>query len=314
LNSTLGQDRLALAADRQQDDQAKRMEFGSLEQFCATRRGRWGKGPAAVMIAEDGVEIASSLSHLQKLGFRQIFVLAPAGLALPVTDAGDRAQTHVIRTCTRAPGVTQTAVNALIDQMPGEWLYYGYNAEFLFFPFCEDRSIGEMVTWLAGERRQSVLSYVIDLYAPDLTTHPDGVAIDHALLDGAGYYAETRHDAAGQPLERQINVYGGLRWRFEQHIQYPKRRIDRISLFQAQPGLRLRADHTLNLEEMNTYACAWHHSLTVAICSFRVAKALCTNPASRHDITDFRWQNSVPFQWSSRQLLDLGMMEPGQWF
>jgi MFS family permease len=53
---------------------------------------------------------------------------------------------------------------------------------------------------------------------------------------------------------------------------------------------------------MNTYACPWHHSLTGAICSFRVAKALRTNPGSRHDISDFRWHKSERFNWSSLQL------------
>jgi hypothetical protein len=32
------------------------------------------------------------------------------------------------------------------------------------------------------------------------------------------------------------------------------------------------------------------------------------------DITTFTWRNSVPFEWQSQQLFDLGLMEPGQWF
>ena len=28
----------------------------------------------------------------------------------------------------------------------------------------------------------------------------------------------------------------------------------------------------------------------------------------------FTWHNSTRFEWHSRQLLDLGLMEPGQWF
>ncbi len=44
------------------------------------------------------------------------------------------------------------------------------------------------------------------------------------------------------------------------------------------------------------------------------AKALTTNPGSRSDIRDLGWSHSVPFEWSSRQLMDLGLMEPGQWF
>ena len=93
-----------------------------------------------------------------------------------------------------------------------------------------------------------------------------------------------------------------------------KRRIDRISLFKAKPGVRLLPDFTLTDDEMNTSSCKWHHNLTAAICSFRTAKALRSNPGSRHAIPTFRWPNSVRFDWHSRQLMDLGLMEPGQWF
>jgi hypothetical protein len=290
------------------------MIFDSLEQFNATPPGSFGKGPAALMIAEDRVEVASTIEHLRMLGFRQIFVLSPADLDIPPLPDGAKAQMHVIRARSRIPGITQAAMNILIDKMPGEWLHYCYNGEYLFYPFCEDRGVGEMVTWVMEERRSAILTYVIDLYAPDLRKFPDAVSLDSAMLDSSGYYAEGRPDEQGHPKERQLNFYGGLRWRFEEHIATPKRKIDRIALFQAQPGLRLRDDHTLSDEEMNTYACPWHHSLTAAICSFRVAKALRTNPGSRHDITDFRWHKSTQFHWSSTQLMELGLMEPGQWF
>jgi hypothetical protein len=290
------------------------MDFDSLDAFAAARPGSFGKGPAAMIIAEDRVEVASSIEHARSLGFRQIFVLAPPEITIPPLPEGSRAQLHVIRGRSRAPGATQTAVNILIDKMPGEWLHYCYNSEYLFFPFCEDRSVGELVTWVMEERRNAILTYVIDLYAPDLRSYPDAVSLDTALLDSSGYYAEGRPDENGHPKERQLNFYGGLRWRFEEHVAKPKRKIDRVGLFQAQPGLRLREDHTLSDEEMNTYACPWHHSLTAAICSFRVAKALRINPGSRHDITDFRWHKSTQFHWSSMQLMELGLMEPGQWF
>lgn len=290
------------------------MDFDTLDQFLATRPGTFGKGPAAMVIAEDRVEVASTLDHVRSLGFRQVFVLAPPNLVVPPMPEGATAQQHIIRARSRAPGTTQAAVNALIDKMPGAWLHYCYNGEYLFYPFCEDRTVGEMVTWVMEERRSAILTYVIDLYAPDLKTYPDAVCLDTAMLDSSGYYAEGRPDEAGSVRERQLNFYGGLRWRFEEHVAKPKRKIDRIGLFQAKPGLRLREDHTLSDEEMNTYACPWHHSLTAAICSFRVAKALRTNPGSRHDISDFRWHKSAPFHWSSLQLMELGLMEPGQWF
>jgi len=67
----------------------------------------------------------------------------------------------------------------------------------------------------------------------------------------------------------------------------PRRRIDRISLFRAMPGLTLREDHTFTDPEYNTYACPWHHSVTAALCSFRTAKALKRNPGSGYQINSF---------------------------
>jgi hypothetical protein len=290
------------------------MNFDNLDQFSKVAPGSFGKGPAAMLIAEDGIEVASSMAHLRSLGFRHIFVLAPPDLAVPPLVDDIKVQLHVIRARTRAPGATQAAMNILIDKMPGEWLHYCYNGEYLFYPFCEDRSVGEMVTWVMEERRSAILTYVIDLYAPDLRSHPNAVSLDSAMLDSSGYYAEGRPDINGHPKERQLNFYGGLRWRFEEHVAKPKRKIDRIALFQAVPGVRLLDDHTLSDDEMNTFACPWHHSLTAAICSFRVAKALRSNAGSRYDIADFRWHKSTQFHWSSLQLMELGLMEPGQWF
>ncbi|MEL6700968.1 MAG: hypothetical protein AAFO58_04715, partial [Pseudomonadota bacterium] len=87
-----------------------------------------------------------------------------------------------------------------------------------------------------------------------------------------------------------------------------------VSIFKAKKGLLLSEDHTFNDAEYNTYACPWHHNLTAAVCSFRTAKALKRNPGSTYAIDTFRWHNSVPFEWKSEQLMNLGLMEPGQWF
>ena len=173
-----------------------------------------------------------------------------------------------------------------------------------------------MLAFHTEERRDAMLAYVIDLYAKDLTASPDAVSIEDAHLDKSGYYALARKDRANHmhPKERQLDFYGGLRWRFEEHIPPARRRIDRISLFRARPSLTLLEDHTFNDEEYNTYACPWHNNLTAAICSFRTAKALKRNPGSTYDIKTFEWHNSARFTWHSQQLLNLGLMEPGQWF
>ena len=283
----------------------------SLQSYLATRPAELTVGPIAVILFEDAVEVASTLDHALRAGFRTVLALSPEPLALEIP----RERVRPLIFDTRRPNAHVTAVNAVNDAVPaGTWLYYGYNAEYLFYPFSEQRRVGEMLAFHTEERRTSMLSYVIDLYAPDLGRHPDAVSLDEAMFDQTGYYALGRRDAQGTYLERQLDFHGGLRWRFEEHIPEDRRRIDRIALFRSRPGLRLGPDHRFDDEEYNTYSCPWHHNLTCAIASFRVAKALATNPGSRDEISDFRWRNSRRFEWNAQQLMDLGLMEPGQWF
>lgn len=287
------------------------MRYQGLTDFLRTGNKALAKGPVAMIFAEDLVEVESTIAHHQKAGFAEVLVFAPDMLDLPeaVEDTIHRIPYAVAR-----DGAVEHAVNKIIDAAPGTWLYYCFNAEYLFHPFCETRSIGELLAFHTEERRDAVLTYVVDLYADDLSQHPNAVALDHAFLDKSGYYALGRPDDDGNPRERQLDFFGGLRWRFEEHIPPARRKIDRISIFRAKKGLKLRPDHTFSDEEYNTFACPWHNNITVAIASFRTAKALKSNAGSTFDILTFKWHNSTRFDWNSQQLLDLGLMEPGQWF
>ncbi len=289
------------------------MRHDDIDAFLEATAPAMAKRPAALVFAEDGVEIGSTLTHLLDLGFGTVALLCGDDIAVP---EALEPRIHRVPWTIHRDNAVPEAVNRTIAAAPGAWLHYCYNAEYLFFPFCETRTIRDLVTFHTEERRDAMLTYVVDLYAGDLDRHPQAVSRDEALLDRLGYYALARGDAANKwaPKDRQMDFFGGLRWRFEEHVPWDRRRIDRIGIFRAKPGLTLNADHTFGDEEYNTFACPWHNNLTAAICSFRTAKALRTNPGSRYDIPTFRWQNSVPFQWHSQQLLDLGLMEPGQWF
>jgi hypothetical protein len=268
-------------------------------------------GPVALVFDEDGVALAETLEHLAAKGARAILLFSYVERPLPVRLA------EVVIPVTPRPHVPERVfdeINRVIAALPGVWLHYCYNAEFLIYPFCETRSIGEMLAFHAEERRDAMLTYAIDLYPGDLARAPDGVDLADCWLDRSGYYALQRKSAEGAPLDRQWDFHGGLRWRFEEHVPEDRRRLDRIGLFRAAPGLTIRPDHTMSEAEYNTVSCPWHHNLTAAVCSFRVAKALRRNPGSRAAITAFRWHNSVRFDWSSQMLMDLGLMEPGQWF
>ena len=283
----------------------------SLQNYLAAHPVELKAGPIAVILFEDEVETASTLDHALRAGFRTVLALSPEPLALEIPR--DRVRPLIFDT--RRPNAHVAAINAVNDAVPeGTWLYYGYNAEYLFYPFSEQRRVGEMLAFHTEERRASMLSYVIDLYAPDLRLAPDAVSLPDAMFDRTGYYALGRKDADGRLLDRQLDFHGGLRWRFEEYLPEDRRRIDRIALFRARAGLRLLPDHRFNDQEYNTYSCPWHHNLTAAIASFRVAKALVRNPGSRDEIAGFTWRNSHQFRWSAQQLMDLGLMEPGQWF
>ena len=289
------------------------MQYPDLSALIKDGPAGWADGPIAVIMVEDEIEVDTTLRHHQQAGFATVIALMPAPFPL----ARDL-QESVLRVDydMSAPAAMETALNTLIEAVPGAWIYYCYNAEYLFHPFCETRSIVELLDFHGEERRDAMLAYVVDLYADDLDAYPDAVSLDRAHLDRSGYYALARKDAAsqGHPKERQLDFFGGLRWRYEEHVPASKRKIDRIAVFRARKGLRIREDHTFNDEEYNTYACPWHHNITAAVCSFRTAKALKLNPGSTFDIHTFKWHNSAPFEWHSRQLLDLGLMEPGQWF
>ncbi|SNS15613.1 hypothetical protein [Antarctobacter heliothermus] len=289
------------------------MFYKTLDHFLSQGADVLRRGPIALIFAEDAVELDTTLRHHRHCGFRAVVLFGASDLTLPA-DLTDKVD-HVAYDM-RADNALPRAVNGVIAKAAGQWVYYCYNAEYLFFPFSESRTVGEMLAYHTEERRDAMLTYVVDLYAGDLNKCRDAVSLDDAWLDRSGYYALARPDPLNHnhPKERQLNFFGGLRWRYEEHVPETRRKIDRIAIFRAKPGLKLREDHTFSDEEYNTYACPWHNNLTAAIASFRTAKALKRNPGSTFDIKSFRWHNSTPFEWHSRQLLDLGLMEPGQWF
>ncbi len=287
------------------------MHYPSLAALANDAKRSLSSGPVALILIEDEVEVASTIAHHAQAGFAHLLAFCTPDLALP-TDLPETL--HRVDCDVSAEDALETITNTLIKALPDQWLYYCYNAEYLFYPFCEHRSVSEMLSFMREERRDSVMSYIIDLYVDDLTAHPNGVDPGSAYFDKSGYYALAREDKDGATLERQVNVFGGLRWRFEEHIAKARQRTDRVSFFRAQPGLQMLPDRSFNMAEYNTYACPWHNNLTAAICSFRTAKALRRNPGSRAVIDTFHWPQSEPFSWQSQQLLDLGLMEPGQWF
>lgn len=290
------------------------MSHPGLLDWLARKPAAIAKGPIAILLIEDAAEVGSTIAHHLKLGFARILVLSPEALTL---DLDEVTAERVVNLAwdTRRADAHVGAVNAINAAVPeGTWLYYGYNAEYLFYPFSETRRVGEMLTFHVEERRDAMLAFVVDLYPAHRAGFPERIDPKAAMFDRIGYYTLARLDRDGRGRERQMDFHGGLRWRFEELLPPERLRIDRVALFRAAKGLTLLADHRFDVEEYNTFSCPWHNNLTAAVASFRVAKALARNPRSRAKVDRFAWPGSEPFQWSSRQLMDAGLMEPGQWF
>jgi hypothetical protein len=163
-----------------------------------------------------------------------------------------------------------------------------------------------MLAFHAEERRDAMLTYVVDLYAGDLdrasrTPYRPRTRILTVGLLRAGAPTPRPATRPSGSSTSSAGCAGGSR-----SMCPPSAGGSTGSRSSARKGLRLRADHTFNDEEYNTFACPWHNNLTAAICSFRTAKALRTNPASRFDIHSFRWHNSVPFEWPRSSCWILG--------
>lgn len=287
------------------------MVFGTLKEFLVWFKRDKTKGPFALIFVEDDIEVAATIAHAQTKGFAQVIVFGDA----------DQVKSSIAQNNTivvNAEFLTQTDVTKIINKTiackPAAWFHYCFNAEFLFFPFSNSRSVPEFIQFCEEERRYSILSFVIDLYSNNLENHPNGVDMASAYFDTLGYYGTGRQLPNGDYLDRQQDFHGGLRSRFEEFVPKNKRKIDRVSLFKSKPNLQLRDDHTFNDEEYNTYGCKWHNSPTSTIASFRAAKALRRNPASAFKINNFMWHGSQQFKWDAEQLMKTGLMEPGQWF
>lgn len=209
-------------------------------------------------------------------------------------------------------------INLAIPRLIGNWLYWGLNGEFLYYPFCESRTINDLSDFMMGERRDVLSGSVIDIYAADIGENGDGISMVSTHFDKVNYFATPSDydeiDFEEDEFERIKFIYGGLRWRFSQYIPEDQRRIDRVPYFQVDERLNFDENGFTTRPEFYTYKCLHHHNVTGAVMSFHMARYLRHNPITRKNIHNFVWKGSQKFSWNSSQLLRMGFIETGQWF
>jgi len=117
------------------------------------------KGPVAIVFDEDGVALGETLVHLRRAGFAEIFLMGAVMRGLP-SEAGP---VRLLPSGVPTRDSARETLSAAIAALPGRWLHYCYNAEFLFFPFSGHRRVGEMLAFHAEERRSAMITTVVDL-------------------------------------------------------------------------------------------------------------------------------------------------------
>lgn len=209
-------------------------------------------------------------------------------------------------------------IDLALPSLIGNWLYWGMNGEFFYYPFCESRTVNDLSDFLMGERRYTISGSVIDLYTGDIENNNDGMSMNNTFFDKVNYYANPAHipdvEIDDEELQRIKFLYGGLRWRFSEFIPHEKRRIDRVPYFYVDDDLKFSENGVTDRPEFYTYKCSHHYNPTCAIASFHVARYFRHNHDTREQITNFLWDGSQRFRWNSAQLLRMGFIETGQWF
>ncbi|MEM0922460.1 MAG: hypothetical protein AAGI13_05405 [Pseudomonadota bacterium] len=257
-------------------------------------------GVLAVLFCEESWLAAASLAHLRRrrpahiIAIGQTEGLQPGpDLTAIEADLGNRR--------TRAE-----ILNKLIAGREGGWIAWLSNGEILFYPWCETRTLGDLAQFLGDERRRILYSYAIDLYAPELPEGPDPTAAE-LHFDRIAYHAFPGED-------RRLSVFGGLGWRFEEMIPAEMQPIGRPTLFRATSGLEIQPDLSFADPAYRAVSAPWHHSPTGAVMTLRRSRRLLQAPGFGKVAGKLLWHGSERFNWSSAQLLDLGLIEPGQWF
>ena len=148
-----------------------------------------GPGPVALISVEDNVEIRSTIAQHLLRSFKSVLVFLPNPNAAQENLCSD---VKIIRYDALTNGAVPRAINAVINAAHNIWMNYCFNSEYLFYPLCERRGVGELLEFNTSEDRNAMMIFVIDLYAADLTTTPNAVSLTDAMIDATGYYASAR--------------------------------------------------------------------------------------------------------------------------
>ncbi len=259
-------------------------------------------GVVTAILCESALHLDATAQHAVEQGSSSIVALGRASAAL-----GDPGVPVIRIAEDPSDRNVPDLIPQIMDALEGRWVLWLWNGEFFHFPFCETRTLGDLAEFLDAERRKLIYTYAFDLYADPLPGAQARLRDCEMHFDRIGYYAFPEQD-------QTLKVYGALGWRFEEIAPSWMRQIGRASLVRAERGMDMKRDLHFEDPDFASVSCPWHRSPTAAMMSLRATRRILAHPAYPGRRGNLIWHGSVPFEWTSRQLLDLGMIEPGQWF
>lgn len=276
------------------------MTFDSVSAFIKARPKLPG-GVIAVLLCETPMQVVASAQRLETQGASVILAIGATAdlpeLGIPIVRIAELPTQRS----------AWLMLNALIDALADRWLLWLWNGEFFVFPFGETRTLNDLTAFLSDERRRSIFTYALDLYANDLPA-ANADPQSHILhFDRIGYHAFPKE-------EQVLRIYGGLGWRFAEFTPKEQHQIGRISLFRATKGVWMDRKYLFDDPEYGSVQCKWHHNPTAAMMTLRRARRIVAHPQFFEVRGKLTWAGTQRFDWTSQQLLELGMIEPGQWF
>lgn len=275
------------------------MKYGTAQEF-ARDRARLPSGPVAVVLCDSPRQAQNTVARLAGQGAAVILVVGEAG---PLDTGG----CTLVRIAEDPGRYAYRVVNTILGGLAGRWVVWLWAGEFLFFPYCETRTLPELIAFLEDERRRVLFCYALDLYGIDMPgPHQPPWELD---LD----FDRTGYQPFPQP-DQGLNLYGGLGWRFEELAPDNMAQIGRSALVRADRGIALDRNWRFGDRHYDSVSCPWHHSPTGAVMTLRRTWRIMAHPGFADVCGDLIWQGSARFDWTSRQLLEDGMIEPGQWF
>ncbi|MEM7423648.1 MAG: hypothetical protein AAF334_07975 [Pseudomonadota bacterium] len=276
------------------------MDFATTEELLNGGRAL-PSGVIGVLLCDGSDSADLSAAHLASLGVSAIVSVGASGplQTVPVP---------LLRVA-EAPGRfgATTALNRVIDAFDGQWLLWLWAGEYFFYPYVETRSIGDFTAFLNDERRHVAFTYALDLYGPELPEVGHDPRAAELYFDRSGYYGFNSE-------QRELSLYGGLVWRFGELSAFREQQLGRPSLFRARAGIYPGRNGRFAVPDLNSVSCPWHNSPTAAVMTLRHARQIMATEGFALRSENLIWQGSERFTWTSEQLLDLGMIEPGQWF